>query len=472
MKKIGLRTIKTAICVFCCLLVFIILKLFELIDGVPDDFAFSWYNPFFAAIATAYSVHSSKSASLNQAKNRCVASLIGGVIGILLISIYELFGGRWPNSQAVSLHSFNFLIPYILISLFTILVIVIGVSLNQQQAVFVSILTFLSVTVNPNINVGYWQWQFGLNRILSTIIGVLIALGINLFRLPHRYNNKNLLFCVGIDGMLLADNDRFKGFMQYKMNYLNRIGANVTLFTTRTPTTFMPLLNDVKINNPVICMSGACLYDAANKKYLAYENIDEDISLRVLNIIRNNSITPFINVIRDDILYIYNESLDNEGEIIYANSKRNAPYCNYINTKYEGEALYYLIIEKEEIINKLIDDINNSDISSRVLILAYDVREENQKENLKYIKIYNKNILNLNILNKYIQNNKYELVGLTSDSQSNHLLINSKYCVTLDKLKIDNKCYIKTVDDSKPDNLFKEVQRLYHYNLAKYRNDK
>ncbi len=259
MKRIGLRTIKTAICVFFCLLFFILLKLFEFIPGVPKNFAFSWYNPFFAGIATAYSVHTSKSASLNQAKNRCVASIIGGCIGILLITFYELCGGKWPNLQAVSLETFNFVLPYLLISFCTILVVVTGVALHQHQAVFVAILTFLSVTVNPNINVGYWQWQFGTNRILSTIVGVLIALGVNLFRLPHRYKNKNLLFCVGIDGMLLKDSDRFKGFIPYKLNYLNRIGANVTLFTTRTPTTFMPILEDVKITHPVVCMSGAAL---------------------------------------------------------------------------------------------------------------------------------------------------------------------------------------------------------------------
>lgn len=46
MKRIGLRTIKTAISVFLCLMVFIIFKLFEFIPGVPQNFAFSWYNPF------------------------------------------------------------------------------------------------------------------------------------------------------------------------------------------------------------------------------------------------------------------------------------------------------------------------------------------------------------------------------------------------------------------------------------------
>ncbi|MDE7094857.1 MAG: HAD hydrolase family protein, partial [Anaeroplasmataceae bacterium] len=306
MKKIGLRTIKTAICVFCCLLVFIILKAFEYIPGVPNNFAYSWYNPFFAGLATAYSVHSSKEASLNQAKNRCVASIIGGGIGILLITVYELCGGNWPNLQSVSLETFNFVIPYLLISIFTVAVVVTGVSLNQHQAVFVAILTFLSVTVNPNINVGHWQWQFGTNRILSTIVGVLIALGVNLFRFPRRFKNKNLLFSVGIDGMLLKDSDRFRGFMQYKMNYLNRIGANVTLFTTRTPTTFMPLLEDVKITHPVICMSGAALYDAKQQHYIATEMIDVETSEEIYQVLKRNHISLFVNQIHEDVLFTYN----------------------------------------------------------------------------------------------------------------------------------------------------------------------
>ena len=211
MPRIGLRMIKTAISVFLCLMFYIVLKLFEYIPGVDDNLAYNWYNPFFAGIATAYSIHATKEASIKQAENRCIASVIGGGVGIGLVSIYEVFGGVWPNSSNINLETFNYIVPYILISICVILVILIGVKLNKQQAIFVSILTLLSVTVNPNVNVENWQYQFGVNRILSTIVGVLIALAVNLFRLPHRFNNKNLLFCVGIDGML-PEKEKFKGF--------------------------------------------------------------------------------------------------------------------------------------------------------------------------------------------------------------------------------------------------------------------
>ncbi len=471
MKRIGLRTIKTAICVFLCLMVFIILKLFEYIPGMPDNFAFSWYNPFFAGLATAYSVHASKAASINQAKNRCVASLIGGITGILLITMYELCGGIWPNLQAVNLSTFNYVIPYILISLFTIVVVVIGVSLKQHQAVFVAILTFLSVTVNPNVNVGQWQWQFGTNRILSTIVGVLIALAVNLFRFPHRFKNQNLLFCVGIDGMFLKEEDRFQGYMQYMMNYLNRIDANVTLFTTRTPTTFMPLLEDVKINHPVICMSGAALYDTVNKRYLAIENIDKDTASKVLALLQENHISPFINQIKDDVLFTYNQSLDNLGEEIYAEGKRNASYCCFIKDKAPiGDVLYFLIVEKEEVIQPIIDRIHTDEIfKDKLSVLVYDVFEPNQAEGLKYIKIYNQRIKNLNFLHQYCAEKNLNIVGLTSSIHSNHLLRNSKYAVSTDTIDetMQQQC-MKIVDSNHPEALFKEVKKIYHYNLSKY----
>lgn len=471
MKKIGLRTIKTAVSVFGCLLVFILLKLFELIPGVPEDFAFSWYNPFFAGIATAYSVHASKSASLNQAKNRCVASIIGGGIGIILITIYELCGGKWPNLQSVSLESLNFVVPYLLISLCTILVVVTGVSLKQHQAVFVAILTFLSVTVNPNINVGYWQWQFGLNRILSTIIGVLIALGVNLFRLPHRFKNKNLLFCVGIDGMLLRDSDRFRGFMQYKMNYLNRIGANVTLFTTRTPTTFMPLLDDVKITHPVVCMSGAALYDTVSHQYLAVETIDKETAGEIYTLLKQNHISPFINQIHENVLFTYNEGLDNEGERIYAEGKRNASYCCYISGPApKEEVVYFLIVEPEEVVQQLLKNLeDNKELSEKISILIYDVFETNQVKDLKYVKIYSKKIEELAILREYCAQTQLEIVGLTSSNHANHLLLHSKYSVTLDSVdpSIRNQC-TQVIPQNNPEKLFKEVQKIYHYNLCKY----
>ena len=98
MKRIGLRTLKTAICVFICAMIYVILRFID--DKSKTDFHFSYvlYSPFFAGIATAYSLYPDKKRSLIQAKNRIIASLIGGLIGILLVVIYELITkSSWPH---------------------------------------------------------------------------------------------------------------------------------------------------------------------------------------------------------------------------------------------------------------------------------------------------------------------------------------------------------------------------------------
>ena len=463
--RVGLRIVKTALAVFICLTLYVLLKTIEYIPGVPDNFAFNWYNPFFAGIAAAYSIHPSKQASLRQAKNRCVASLIGGIIGILLVSIYTVFGGEWPNVYAVNLETFNFLLPYILVSICIVLVIETGVVLKQKDAIFVSVLTFLSVTINPNSAVEKWYWQFGINRILSTIIGVLIALGVNLFRLPRLYKNKNLLFCVGIDGMLNGDNDRFKGFIQYKMNDLYSKEANLTLFTTRTPTTFMPLLEDINVNRPIVCMSGAALYDAKTLKYLALEKLDKDVAVGINKLLNEHGISPFINTVEHDVLFVHNEELNNEGEVLYAESKKNVAYGNYsYKAPNMDNVVYFLIVEEKSRKDQIVDLLKNCELNDKISVLVYDIFDNNELEKkFVYIKVYSKKIEELNILKQYALESELKIVGLTSSSYSNHLLKNSDYAMTLVTNKVSTKdlCH-NIVNSSNPDNLFKEVNKLYH----------
>lgn len=469
-KIIGLRTIKTAVAILLCLVFYLLLKSFEYIPGCPKNFAYTWYNPFFAGIATAYSVHASKESSLTQAKNRCVASIIGGCIGISLITFYELCGGVWPNLSTISFESLNFILPYLLISMFSMVVVVVGVALKQQQAVFVSILTFLSVTVNPNVNVSNWEWQFGVNRILSTMIGVLIALGVNLFHLPHLSRNKDLLFCVGIEGIIHKDSDRIRGFMRYKMNHLASLGVNVTMFTTRTPTTFMPLLIDVKVNHPVICMSGAALYDTQKLKYLATEPIPREKAKQIAEILKSNHITPFVNMIEEDVLFTYCEHIDNLGEKIYADSKKNASYCNYIHAVApDKDVLYFLVVEHKDKSDEVIQAIQNSSVGADVTIQVYDNFETGDVlTGLQYIKIYSKKIEQLNVLHQYCLEHELKTVGLTTSALANHLLANSDISVTISSAEesVKKTCTHVLRTDSY-DALFKAVHRIYHSNLSK-----
>lgn len=466
-KRVGLRTIKTAISIFICLMIFMLLKTVELIPGVPADFAFKWYNPFFAGIATAYSVYPGKKKSMEQAKNRCVASLIGGIIGIILVSVYELIGGRgnWPTLAEVSF--VNFILPYTLTALVSIVVVVVGVALKQQPAVFVSILTFLSVTVNPNATISntWGQWVFGLNRILSTVIGVLVALAVNCFRLPHRHCNKDLLFCIGIEGILEKDTDKIKGFMNYKLNNVVYLGVNCTLFTTRTPTTFMHLLEDVKINHPVICCSGAALYDTEKLTYLYKEEILAEDAAQIDEYLDSKGITPFKNYIVDDVLHIYCKKIDNIGERLYMESKKNAAYCSFDigQIHKEQNILYYLIVERIEKVNQIVEDLTHGPLQDKILIQIYDYFDHSEVvPELKYIKIYSKKIEELNVLKQYCRAKDLRIVGLTTSPLSNHLLKNSDIALTYYSNTTAKDYADIILNTNSYDEMFRQISKLYY----------
>ena len=465
MKKVGLRTIKTLISIFMCLMIYVLIKAVCKIADADKDYAFLWFNPFFASIAAAYSIYPNKKKSLEQAKNRIVASIIGGLVAIILVVTFEfisinLFNSNgWPTSvDKIE----NLIIPYILVSLTSIVVVFIGVTLKQQGAIFVSILTFLSITINANSTIArqIGEWGFGFNRIMSTVIGVLVALAVNSFRLPHRTKNDDLLFAIGMDGILNADSDRFKGFISYKLNALDYDNIKTTLFTTRTPVTFMHLLEDVSISQPVVCMSGAALFDVKKHKYLATLEIPYDISVEVDKYLDEINVTPFKNYIIDDVLNIHCDHIDNEGERLYMESKKNAAYCNCTlgnNSRVEGkDVLFYLIVEEASVADKIVDKINNTHLRDELCIQIYDVFE-NKVENSRYIKIYNKKILELNILKEYCNNNDLRLVGLSATKLTKHLLDNSDIAVASYEYKDKDTIYAASYDQ-----MFKKISRVYY----------
>ncbi len=474
MTRIGLRAVKTAIAVFICALIYIILRAIDDASGVEFHFSYVMYSPFFAGIATAYSMHPDKKSSFRQAKNRIVASLIGGLIGIVLVVVYELIVGQntWPHvfhdvSQGVS--AVDFIIPYLLVGIVTVIVVHTAVVLDQKPAAFVAVLTFISVTLNPNdkISAAYGEWLFGFNRILSTIIGVLVALAVNLFHMPHKNRNKDLMFCVGLEKLLKSDNEKMKGYMNYKMNNLNYIGANVALFTTRIPSTFMPLLDDIEINQPVICFSGAAIYDPKTLEF-SYKVIMDDESRNYLdNYFKEIKVSPFKNYIIDNVHHIFNDEINNMGEELYKASRKNKAYSSFdeIDCSSKGEFIYYLVIEEKTIVEKLKKEIENGPFKDKLLVQIYDYFDSNDDlvPELKYAKIYNKKIEDLEGLKEYAKEHDFRIVGLTASPLSNHLLRNSEYKVTYSTNE-EAVPYSDIVIDAKKsyDDLFKTMHRMYY----------
>ena len=156
--KIGLRTTKTALAVFLCLLLF------------PNE-------PFFACLTTVFCIQDTFSNSVAMAMNRGVGTILGAIIGLLFLIICRFF------TYNIDIYIIRKLLVYITISIGIICVIYSCNFLKKNGAINISCIVFLAVTTahafaNPI--------HYAINRIIETLFGIFIGLLVNRFILPPK----------------------------------------------------------------------------------------------------------------------------------------------------------------------------------------------------------------------------------------------------------------------------------------------
>lgn len=478
MPKIGLRNVKTAISVAICLgIYFIIIIVAKAINNDWTEsvkLASTIYTPFFACLAAAYSVGNGKANTMMQAKLRLIASVIGGLVGVAVVALYiYVFKFDWPfskiitrgDSASVEIDGRSLMISFIPASIVVAISVVLTIWLcnlfKQKNASFIAVLTLCAVMTS----LGTEPVIYGFNRILSTMLGIVIALGVNNFRLP-RFKNKNNLFVVSMDGVFVKDNDQINGFNAFKVNDLLYIGTNITYFSTRTPVSLMPIIGDAKLNIPVICMSGAALYDVNNKKFLYVENLDIDVSVRIKEFFKMRNISPFYNLVIDDVLYTYNEKLNNDGEKIYAKNRKNSAYGCYIPGEYPHtkDVCYIMVVDKKEVIEDIKADLLNTSYASKIAIMQYDCYEitgDEDTSGYSYLKIYSSKVYDMNALKMLNSDNK-KIIACGCHNYDKCLLEFADYSFTTLNASTElMNSADKVLNTKNNEKMFREIGRLY-----------
>ena len=149
---VGMRIIKTALAVFIC----------GLIGWLRGEMT------FFSMIAAVICIQKSTEATIKNSFNRVVGTAVGGAFGVAL-----LFVETQVHLQEV------FLPLYILVcSLLIIPIIVTTLIMHKPTVTGFSCIVFLSVAI---YHVGDASpYTYAVNRLLDTIIGIIVALIINL----------------------------------------------------------------------------------------------------------------------------------------------------------------------------------------------------------------------------------------------------------------------------------------------------
>ena len=209
--KPGQRIIRSVIAVACCFCVFYLRNK----EGIP----------FYSALAVLQCIQPYQDSMAQVARKRVTGTFVGAFWGlmIILIQMYLFHGSLMDTFPG-----------YILISLFTGLVIYSTVVLNCKNTAYFSCVVFLSITVMHMTDANPFLFVF--NRILDTLIGVGIALCVNTIHLPRIHQN-DILFVSGIDDTLLNSNDQMSSYSKIELNRLIASGAKFTVSTNRTPAT-------------------------------------------------------------------------------------------------------------------------------------------------------------------------------------------------------------------------------------------
>ena len=464
--KIGMRNIKTAISVFIATMIYVLLLLIDQLLGNDTESwncVSQWYTPFFAGIAAAYASIRDFKSSLKQAKIRSVGSIIGGYFAMILIMIVEYIFLDLIGFQSVDI-TYK-IISFFIVSLGIILVIWLTVITKQTDATFITCLTYLSVTISIR-NGGMPIAQFATNRILSTLVGVGVALLVNLYR-PFRKHNLDILFVANMDD-INTDNVFRVGYTNYKLNQLYRSDIRLTLHT-REETINPELFNNVIIEKPIIVMDGACIYDGKTSKIIDAVYFEDSLCLKINDLLRNKFSNYFAYSVQDYKLYAYYHKIDNIAATTFIDGERRMNNYHLINAEIcdlNSICMYVIAISNDDF-ELLKSELNNLNLLDMLLIKEVNIPKEYIIEGYHIVKLLPKNSTRIDTIKKIDYFNEVGTKIVFTNTINDLELIKEadfviSYSDASDEVKNHSDYLIKGND-------FNDVLRLF-YKLSKDRN--
>lgn len=160
--RLGMRTIKSALAVFLCILFFHVTD-----RGLP----------MIAALSAVFSLRQDLTTTVSFGRSRIIGNSIGGFLGI----IYFLVKNYFHN---------DFLVELFLLPVLVVIVIVVSDGINNNSGIISAIATLLLIALSvPQGESSLYAIQ----RVLDTFIGTFIAIGVNFFLRPPETEKKEEL---------------------------------------------------------------------------------------------------------------------------------------------------------------------------------------------------------------------------------------------------------------------------------------
>ncbi len=307
LPHLGQRIIKTSIAVFLCLLIHYIIGY----KGMMLQSCIS------AIICVQPYIKDTKESSFN----RFIGTLIGGVWGLIFLLLLQQF-------MYVATHE---VLIYFFMSIGVLIVIYSTVAIRLRDAAGLAAITFLCIAIGydsedtPIITT--------LSRLFDTIIGIVVALFVNVITLP-KVKEEGKIFFVRLNDLVV---DRLSEISSGTLIALNRLysdGAKISLVSPWAPAHIMTQIEDLHITTPSIIMDGAALYDIDKRKYIKIDMIDYEDANFLCHTLKDMNLGYCVYAVRNNTTLIYRQGNLNEAEQKEYDKLGQSDLRNYIDGFY------------------------------------------------------------------------------------------------------------------------------------------
>lgn len=363
LPRIGRRIVKSGIAVLLCFAI----HQFSLRNGIL----------FYMMLAALQCMQPGHTDSKAMAKQRISGTFIGAAYGLLTILL---------QYYLLDYLAFSHILYCIIVSLLVMVSLYTAVILKFPSAAYFSCVVYLSITL---VHIGDDNpYQFVCNRVLDTLIGVLIGIFVNDFHLPC-HKDKNTLFAAGLDGVLLSPDSKMSAYNKIELNRMLEEGLAFTIMTMRTPASFLEAINGIRLKLPVILMDGAVIYNVSENTYPYKCEMSFDQAHSLTDTLKELDLESFQNVIHNDNVFIYFQDIKNEGARQLYETLRRSPYRNYIHLPLPEHmpVVYIMAFDRTDKIAAAYQQLQNRGFTERFKILCY---ESQDYPGYSYLKIYNR----------------------------------------------------------------------------------
>ena len=360
--RIGMRIIKSAFAVGFCLFIYFI-------AGFKDI-------PFFLVIAALQGLQTYRRDVKEIAVRNVIGTLVGAATALVVL---------------IALRSVP--VPASMEHLWFCLVVTLGVGvalysavvLGHGESAYFSSVVFLCIIMVDMDNQSPLFYVF--QRLFETLLGIGIGMGVNAIHLPHR-RQKDTLFVAALDDVLQSESSILPEYSKVELNRMLDDGIRLSVITQHSSASFWQAAGSIRFKMPVILLDGAVMYNPAEKRYLAKNELSHGEALRVMRVLDDPELSLLQSAIIDNSVLIFYDRISDVCMEAHEDMRRT-PYRNYIRMPLPDnlDPVYVFCMGTEAKLDEAVEKLKSEGLYEQYKVLRYKFQHH---EGLGYLRIFSK----------------------------------------------------------------------------------